>query len=75
MRQESLGVNLEWLHSFKSKREDDELSKLTEHEVPLREEDGDSLLLLRSQERRRFGFEGKVRSNTWKKWDEGYLRT
>lgn len=51
------------------------MSKLTEHEVPLREEDGDSLLLLRSQERRRFGFEGKVRSNTWKKWDEGYLRT
>lgn len=62
MRQEVLGPGPGWLRT-----EEDELSKGREHEGTSRKEDDDSLFSLRSQERRLFGFEGKVRSNIWKK--------
>lgn len=76
MRQEVLGLSPEGLHTLKSKIEDDELSKVTEHEVPLRKEDCGSSFLPRSQQRKVFAFKGNARSTIWKKkWDWGYLRT
>ena len=45
----------------------DELSKWSEDEGPLRKKDDDNLFLPRSQQKRMFGFEGKVRSSIWKK--------
>lgn len=61
--------------SFIQKRgRDDMLPKWTEHEVPWRKEDSESLFLPRSQDRRTFAFEGKESCRIREKQEEGILQ-